>query len=497
MSGIKRFATAMLAALGMLLLLPAAAEARWLRAESPRFIVYSDGDEATLREYANKLEDFDTILRAFYGLQPDGVPAQKLEIYLVRRRDSLKRVNPDVGERIAGFYSSSTSGIFAIAENEPGEEESDDTLLHEYTHHFMLQNLRGFYPGWLVEGFAEYYMTAKLRASVFVIGNPNSGRAYQLLNERWVPTEEVLAKRPLEVPDSQVGGYYAQAWLMTHYMLSDPVRRKQLFAYVRELAKGVKSIDAWIAATGEDIATLDKKLQTYKRGNLPATGFNRKPHGAAEIQVTALTPAADALLLEGLRLKRGVPPDQASDFVAAIRTAAAKFPGDRFANLTLAQAEVQYGDRAAGEVILDRLIATNADDVDAIVVKALGLMRAAEDDNDNYRKLYIQAGKLFARANALRPDDYRVLYAYAQTRRSDPDYPSDNTLNVLLLAAELAPQVAEIRVEAARGLILRKRFDEAIEQLTPVANSPHGGGAAEAAKTLLKQIALYRTVPGS
>jgi hypothetical protein len=144
MSGMKRFAAAMLAALGMLLLLPAAAEAKWLRAESPRFIVYSDGDEATLREYANKLEDFDTILRAFYGLQPDGVPAQKLEIYLVRRRDSLKRVNPDVGERIAGFYSSSTSGIFAIAENEPGEEESDDTLLHEYTHHFMLQNLRGF-----------------------------------------------------------------------------------------------------------------------------------------------------------------------------------------------------------------------------------------------------------------------------------------------------------------------------------------------------------------
>jgi hypothetical protein len=496
MLALKRWAAA-LAALGLLLLGPTTAQAKWLRAESPRFIVYSDGDEFTAREYANKLEDFDTILRAFFGLKPDGVPAQKLEIYLVRRRESMKRVWPDISERTVGFYSSSTNGIFAIAHYEKGDDESDDTLLHEYSHHFMLQNLRGMYPGWLVEGFAEYYMTAKLKASSFIIGGPNSGRAYQLLNERWVPTEDVLTKRPLEVPESQRGGYYAQAWLLTHYMLSDPARRQQLFAYVRELAKGTKSVDAWVATTGEDIATLDRKLQIYKRGNLPATGFTRKPHSAAEVQMITLPASADALLLESLRMKRGLYEYEHKDFVAMVRTAAAKFSGDRFADLTLARAEVQYGDRAKGDIILDRLVAANADDAEALVIKAVGLMRAAEDDTENFRKLAAQAGRLLARANTLAPDDYRTLYAYAQTRRFDPDYPSENTLNVLMLAAELAPQVYGIRVEAARGLILRKRFDEAIEMLTPVANSPHGGGAAEAAKTLLRQIALYRTVPGS
>jgi len=492
MSGWKRWGGAVLAALGLLLLLPASAQAKWLRAESPRFVVYSDGDEATLRAYANKLEDFDTILRTFYGLQPDGVPAQKLHVYLVRQRAALKRVSPDIGDDIAGFYSSSTTGIFAIAESTRGDDEADDTMLHEYTHHFMLQNLRGIYPGWLVEGFAEYYMTARLSPTSFVIGNPNSGRAYQLMNGQWVSTIDVLSKRPVDVSDEQRSGYYAQAWLMTHYMLGDPVRRKQLFAYVRELAKGAKSVDAWITATGEDIPTLDRKLQVYKRGNLPGTGFKRSPHAATDIQVTALTPSADALLLESLHMSRGLYDREEKDFVALVRTAAARYPGDRFAELTLAEAEVKYGDRAAGDVILDRLIAANAEDAQAITIKAFGLIRAANDDDADYRKLYAQAGKLLARANSLTPDDYRILYAFARTRRSDPDYPSDNTLNVLMLAAELAPQVYDIRVEAARGLILRKRFDEAIEQLTPVANSPHGGGAAETAKGLLKQIEMYR-----
>lgn len=492
MPGFRRWGLAMWAALGLLLLFPAAAQAKWLRAESARFVVYSDGDESTLRAYANKLEDFDTILRVFYGLSPDGVPAQKLHVYLVRRRDSMARVWPDIPESTAGFYSSSTNGIFAIAENVPGDSEADDVMLHEYTHHFMLQNLRGVFPGWLVEGFAEYYMTARLGPSSFVIGNPNSGRAYQLMNERWVPTEEVLGKRPLEVADSQRGGYYAQAWLMTHYMLSDPTRRQQLFAYLRNLAKGEGSVEAWVAATGEDVATLDRKLQAYKKGNLAATGFKRKPHAAADITVTALPPSADALLLESLRMTRGLYEPEQKDFVAAVRAAAARYPGDRFAALTLARAEVEYGDQAAGDAVLDGLIAADASDSEALVIKALGLMRAGDDDTANYRKLYAQAGKLLAKANGLTPDDYRILYAFAETRRTDPDYPSDNTLNVLMLAAELAPQVYGIRVEAARGLILRKRFDEAIEQLTPVANSPHAGGAADAARTLLKQIALYR-----
>jgi hypothetical protein len=48
---------------------PALAE--WHRAESPKFIVYSNGREAALREYVQKLETYDYILRVRLGLPID------------------------------------------------------------------------------------------------------------------------------------------------------------------------------------------------------------------------------------------------------------------------------------------------------------------------------------------------------------------------------------------------------------------------------------------
>ena len=40
------------------------------------------------------------------------------------------------------------------------ESESDDILLHEYSHHVMARAGDVRYPGWFREGFAEYFATA-------------------------------------------------------------------------------------------------------------------------------------------------------------------------------------------------------------------------------------------------------------------------------------------------------------------------------------------------
>ena len=48
----------------------------------------------------------------------------------------------------------------------------DDVVLHEYVHHFMMQYFPDSYPGWLVEGLAEYYMTIDLQPKRVQIGAP-------------------------------------------------------------------------------------------------------------------------------------------------------------------------------------------------------------------------------------------------------------------------------------------------------------------------------------
>ncbi len=144
----------------------------WRNGAGPRvrkFIVYSNGREAALREYVQKLEIYDYIMRVRLGLPIDALPDRKFPIYLVNGRRDLLRVHPASHDNVAGTYFPVEEDIFAVAIRGDG----DDTLLHEYAHHFMFQNSHAVYPGWLTEGFAEYFMTADIRSDQVVIGGFN------------------------------------------------------------------------------------------------------------------------------------------------------------------------------------------------------------------------------------------------------------------------------------------------------------------------------------
>lgn len=500
-----------------LLCAPGLAHAKWLRGETARFVIYSTSSEQALREYAVKLEDFDTLLRVFFGLDPDGAPARKLEIYLVNTTADMKRVHPGASDTLGGFYTASSYTIFAIGKRGSGDGEDDDTILHEYAHHFMMQYLAGKYPGWLIEGFAEYYMTAVLKPGSFEIGGYNPGRAYTLTNSPWTPTELVLTRRTGELKGDQVFGYYAQSWLMTHYMLSDPARRKQLFTYVRLLGQGRESAAAWVEATGESLEAFDDRLRLYMRRGVPSTRFTRADYRPAPVAVTALPKAADDLLLESLRATlsgcggmrdtgdddeaeeaKGAGEEQAgredAAFLARVREKAALHPGDGLAQRTLACVELQYGDRAVGMGILDRLVAADAGDAEALRMKAVVLLARARDADDEAgrKDLLNEAGRLLLKANAAQPDEYRTLLSYARSRRAQGDYPNDNVLDVLGNAVALAPQVDDVRIEAARALMMRRRWDEAEPLLVPVANNPHGGVGAAIARAMLEEIESRR-----
>jgi len=157
--------------------LPASARAEWLKAESRHFVVYSDGGESGLRAYVTMLEDFDGLLRLYHGRAAGAEEAdRKLDVYLVRTSDQLRRVYPDAPKTVAGFYSASMADIFAVAIRK-SDGLSEDTVLHEYVHHFMLQHYPGAYPAWLVEGYAEYFMTAEIEDRKILVGSPNGARS--------------------------------------------------------------------------------------------------------------------------------------------------------------------------------------------------------------------------------------------------------------------------------------------------------------------------------
>ncbi len=474
------------------------AQARWLRAETRHFVLYSDGPEAGLRRYAADLEDFDALLRAAHGMDPAAAPARKLDIYLVGGERDIGRVLPTTHEGLAGIYRANLGDIYAVAiRGETGADQGRRFLFHEYVHHFMLQNFSAAYPAWLVEGYADYFGATHFEADRIEVGGLPPGRARSLANETWLPLSQIAGMaapiRSGEAGRKIIGIYYGQSWLLTHYMLSDPARKARLGEYLRAVGRGEDPVKALETAIGTDLVTAQATLKAYARAT-PGIRYPRPERPAAGIALSTLPASADDLLLENQRLKSGVTVGEQAEFLKLIRTRAARFPGDRLADLTLARAEISFGDRAAGEVILQRRFAADATDVDAAWLMALSRLFAGQADPARRVEFYTQARPWLGKAFALDGNRYQILYDYAQARSVDVDYPSDNTLAVLLKAHALAPQVAPVTVGAARGLMKRRRFDEAIILLTPLANSPHGGGLAQAAGRLIAQARAGQAV---
>jgi len=483
---------------------------RWLKAESPRFTVYSDGDERLLRDYVVKLELFDTLLRHLHSMPLDGAPPRKLSIFLIRERAQFDVVWPGMPSSVGGFYTSSVGDIFAMAIR----SRDDNTVVqHEYVHHFMLQYFPYGYPAWLVEGYAEYFGSAEVGRDTIAIGR-NTGRGGNLEDIAWAPVRSVLSKRPFELKGADRAMFYAEAWLMTHYFMSEPVRYQQLIAYMKAVGNGDDPVKAMEVASGLSPEALQARLRDYMRGRIQVVTHTLKGLPAPPIQVTPLSKASDDLLLADFSLRRfGLANDGDDDededsegslearaearsqrakwrtaFLADIQVRAARYPGERLAELVLARAELALGDPEKGRVLIDAFTGARPDDAEGLELAGLARLAAGDRDEDRRATLYKEAGQLLGQAYKLDPTRYQTLYGYARSRSLDPKYPTPNVMAVLEEAQALAPQVSQITLATARAMMLRDRDDEAAALLGPVANSPHGGSEAARARAMLKTL---------
>lgn len=462
----------------------------WLHTQTPSFSLYGRVSERALTQMARDLEDFDGLLRALHGI--DARPAKPLPIYLVPRDIDLRRVRPTLLKDTSGLYSASVGDVFAAMSVDGGEERGRRVLFHEYTHHFMMQHAAAAYPSWLVEGYAEYFSTARFKPDAVELG-VTSPRIAWLRGTSWTPFEDILGRRALWGNRSDIAAFYAQSWILTHYMMSDPERLARLARYAEAVAAGGDPVALMSDAAA---APLDRLPQVLRRhmDALPGRRMSRPPSSTTPSPVTRLPESADDLLLENQRLKMGVPQDERAEVLAMIRERAARYPGDRLADMTLARAENDFGDRAKAQALLKRRIEIDPRDVEALQTLGWSLMRQASAEPAQAPRLLNEARDWFGKGFAVDRDNALLLYDYGLTRRGEPGYPSDNILNVLLRAQELSPQVAPFRMAAADALMRRGRFDEAAAMVQPVFNNPHAGPELIEAKRRFEE-ALARRRP--
>jgi Flp pilus assembly protein TadD len=464
------------------------AAAEWRRAESSNFVLYSEAGEAKLREQSALLEDYNLFLRALTGVTEPNAP-NKLNIYIVRGAAKLRSIH-DMPAGIGGFYVASSAGIAAVVdESAPGEGQ--ETLLHEVAHHFMKQYRPLPYPAWYVEGFAEYASTVTFKKDVIEYGRPSVSRAYTLVQGKWLPLDEILFG---DVPTDRerMSSFYAESWLLSHYLLRSAEQRPRFAAYLAAAARGEEPRKAFATAFPAPVDQLERELRAYSKHAMTYTRFKRASDTVpTTVTIERLPPSADDLLL--LRATLEVGPEDEASLLARVRAAAAKHD-DAFARRVLAQAEALHGDPAKADALLGPLLAARPDDFELLYFKGIRHLRAARDSDDGEAQ-YRLARTYFARAHKANPNHWQTLLRYAEALRADESFVSDNTINILLLASELAPQAQEGTVNAANLLILRKRWDEAERLLLPLTGDPHNLALANTARRLLETARARGAAP--
>lgn len=485
----RSLSAVLLALLGSILIAASPAQAEWKKATSPNFVVYSDGDERTLRAYVQELESFDRMLRFRHRQPLDQPAARPLPIYLVGGIHQLRQVWYGAPEQVAGFYSPTSEGTFAVAIR---QRDFNEFLRHEYAHHFFF-NLGLTVPAWLHEGLAEYYMTAKFEGTGVMIGNPSVLRAGTLLNFSWLPLEDLLTKSSGQIlNEEQQDAYYPVAWALTHWFMSDPERSDKLWDYMRRVNAGENPARAMEQVTGQSLTQLRATLGTYVRGKLQGYTLTNVVR-PVEVKVERLGPSADALLLLNQKLIRGTGEARGS-VLAEVRRRAERFPDDRLALFALGHAGLHFGDREGGMAALRRLLERFPDDTEAMQFLALGYIEQARDEPARARELLPLARAQLVRAVQIDPNDYRTYALIGRMRQGEPGYPSDNDLQAWRNAWELAPEIYSTVVAYGSALMLREQFTEAEKVLLPLANHPHARAENPAAE-LLKRARAKQPPP--
>lgn len=136
---------------------------------------------------------------------------------------------------------------------------------HEYLH-ALVAGAGLALPLWLDEGLAEYYSTARVVGDRLLLGEPASDLASHLRGRRFLSFDQLLtlsSGSAVYLEDPVAERFYAQAWLLVHYVLSEPDGGARLTDLVTGLERGESAAAAIAAALGCDPGELDRRLRRY------------------------------------------------------------------------------------------------------------------------------------------------------------------------------------------------------------------------------------------
>jgi tetratricopeptide (TPR) repeat protein len=479
-----------LLAICAVILLSSPVSAEWHEASSDHFVVYANQSEKQVRAYAERLERYHNAINVWLKTNNEKPsPSNRVTVYVVGSEANLKRLYGDKSSSVLGFYQSRAGGSVAFIPNVETLSEiasmDEIILLHEYAHHIMFTNSQSNYPSWIIEGFAEFYASAKFNKNGDVgLGLPANHRAYEYGNAIKVPLERLLdSKAYREKKSKSYDSFYVQSWQLFHYLTFEPSRAGQMLKYQNAIDSGESEMDAARTVFG-DLKKLDTELDKYARKRM----LNYKNFGSeilkpGSIQIRKLNPGEAAAMPVVMKSKRGVSREQALELLPQARSVAAQFPNEAAALAALSEAEFDAGNDKEAIAAADRATSINPNNVNAIIQKGYAMARQAKD-SDGDSKTWKAVRSQFIKVNSIENDHPIPLIQFYRAYREQGIEPTPNAVEGLSWALALSPFDQGLRMNVASQYMEDKKYAEALRTLKPLLNSAHDGGLSDEAQKL-------------
>lgn len=460
----------------------ASASAEWHQASTKHFVIYGDMPEQEMRDYATRLERFDSAARIVRSMKDPAVgDGNRVTVFVVPTMLDVNRTLGSAEAGVGGYFMGPVNGPLIVTPRKArqildyAKLEPEVVFFHEYTHHLMLQNTQKPMPSWLTEGFAEFLANPIFNDDGSVgLGTPATHRAAYIVKSKFAPLELMLEGRADKIAYS---GYsfqnYIQGWLMTHYLSFEPSRKGQLDNYVERISKGENALDAARAAFG-DLGKLDNELQAYRRAEkFPYLKVDGSKIATPDIKITTLSPAAGDAMMMRVYAKTGYAGLSNSYVLKKLREIAARAPNDALVMRTLAEVEYDAKNYDEAGKAADAALKVDPTNVEAMMYKGRSLLGNAKKTNNP--ALFKEARTWFLKGNKTDKEDPEPLYLYYRSFADANQAAPASAIEALSYATILSPRDPSMRIRLTRELLRQNKLADAKAAIEPLAFYPHGG----------------------
>jgi len=218
-----------------------------------------------------RLEQFRQTYAALAGTQAVASPPVIVMVY--PNHETLKPYLPvyqGQPAHLAAFFVRGTDENLIATALAGVTADALDNVYHEYAHLLLRRNAR-IWPMWMNEGMADIYSTFQLQGTHATVGLPRSSYLRLLAHEPMMPLRELLEvthDSPAYNERERQGVFYAQSWLLTHYLMlgDNPVLRSRFGQITRNLKEGQTSVEAFTKALGISVEAGQNLLERYRKG---------------------------------------------------------------------------------------------------------------------------------------------------------------------------------------------------------------------------------------